>query len=125
MPSYSHVSVGVSIITFLLRLCVIIPYPRKIGDKSLLPLHLQSRQRPSARPKLLRLNAKPLQHIYIKIAQRRRVLRVEVKMLAVLEAAAGEQHGQVAGRMAAAFAEVAAEENRGVVQQRVAVFFRL
>ena len=56
------------------------------------PAEFQSRQRPRARSELVGFDAKALEHAHEKIAQRRRVLRIEGEMLAVLEAAAGEEH---------------------------------
>src|SRR5689334_16625194 len=46
-------------------------------------------------------------------------------MLAVLEAAASEEHGQVPDGMAAAVAEVAAEEDRRAIEQAAAILLRL
>ena len=56
---------------------------------------LQSRERPRARPELVGVDAQSLEHAHIEIAQRRRVVLVEGQMLAVLEAAAGQQDRQV------------------------------
>ena len=54
------------------------------------PAEFQSRQRPRARAELVSLDAEALEHVHVEIAQGRRVLRIEVAVLAVLEAAAGE-----------------------------------
>ena len=53
------------------------------------------------------------------------VLRVEGQVLAVLEAAAGEQHRQVLHAVGAGVAQVAAEEHRRPVEQVVAFFLRV
>src|SRR5262245_49229094 len=70
----------------------------------------QAGQRARASAELVRLDAQPLQHADEEVAQGR-VLLVESEVLAVLEAAAGEQDGEVLDGVAAAVAEVAAQEN--------------
>jgi hypothetical protein len=40
--------------------------------------------------------AEPVEHLHVEIAERRRIQRIEGEVLAVLEAAAGEQDRQVA-----------------------------
>jgi hypothetical protein len=56
-----------------------------------------------------------LEHADVEIAQGRWAIWIEGEMLAVLEAAAGEEDGEVLGGVAAAVAEVAAEEDGGAV----------
>src|SRR6185369_10810771 len=53
----------------------------------------QSGQRAGAGAKLVGLDAQSLEHANVKIAERRRVLRVKRQMLTMAEAAAGEQDG--------------------------------
>src|SRR5438128_1255612 len=77
----------------------------------------QPRERSRAGAEPIRLDAEPLQHADVKIAQGRRVLRVEMQMLAMPESAARQQHRQVPDRMAAAVAQVAAEEDHRPVEQ--------
>src|SRR6185436_18153085 len=86
---------------------------------------LQSRQRSRARPKLVRFDAQALEHADVEIAQGRRVLWLEGEMLAVLETTTGEENRQVLRGMAAAVAEVAAQENGRAVEQIRAVLLRL
>ncbi|HWB02201.1 MAG TPA: hypothetical protein VG796_04190 [Verrucomicrobiales bacterium] len=51
---------------------------------------------------------KALEHADVEVAQGRRVLGIEVEVLAVLEAAAGEEDGEIFGGVAAGVAGVAA-----------------
>ena len=74
-------------------------------------MNFQSRKRPRARSKLVRCDAEALEHVHEEVAQGLRVFRIEVKMLAMLEAAASEEDGQVLCGMAAAIAEVAAQKD--------------
>ena len=57
------------------------------------------------------LDARALEQARIEIALGRRVLRVEMEVLAVLEAAAGEEDGQIFRGVAAGAAGIAAGEN--------------
>ena len=59
------------------------------------PRHFQSGQRSGAAAELVGGDAHPLQHAYKKIAQWRMIVFVEGQMLAVLEAAASQQHRHV------------------------------
>jgi hypothetical protein len=70
-----------------------------------LPNRFEARKRPTAAAKLVRRDSEPLQHAHIEVAQRRRVLRVEVQVLSVPEAAAGQEYGQVLDGVAAAVAQ--------------------
>src|SRR4051812_47499549 len=70
------------------------------------PDRFQSLQRRRARAELLRLDAQPLQHADVEVAQGRRVLGVEAQVLPVPEAAAGEQDGEVLDGVAAPVAQV-------------------
>ena len=63
------------------------------------PRHFQPGQRAGAAAELVRLDAQALQHRHVEVAQRRRLCRVEGQVLAVLEAAAGEQDRQVLHRV--------------------------
>src|SRR5206468_4074271 len=80
---------------------------------------------PRSRAELVRLNAQALEHAHVEIAQGWRAVRIEVQMLAMLEAAAGDEYGQILDGMAAAVAEIAAKINHRAVEQCVAGFFRL
>src|SRR5262249_26163921 len=75
-------------------------------------------QRTGARAEAVDIDAGALQHADEEIGQRRRIGAFEGEMLAVAEAAAREEDGQVARRMAARVAEVAREEHAGAVEQR-------
>ena len=68
------------------------------------------------------LDAQTLEHAHVEIAQGRRVLRIEMQVLAVLEAAAGEEDRQIFRRVAAGVAEIAAGENGGAVEEVGVVF---
>jgi len=89
------------------------------------PTQFQSSQCPRAGSEPVGFDAQALEHAHIEIAQWRRILRIEGKMLAVLEAAASEKDRQVLSRMAAAVAKVTAEKNGRAVEQTHAVFMRL
>ena len=54
------------------------------------------------------LDPQTLEHAHVEIAQGRRVLRIEMQVLAVLEAAAGEEDGQIFCGVAAGVAGIAA-----------------
>ena len=82
----------------------------------------QSRQRPSARAKLLSFDSKALEHVDVKIAQRRRVVDIERQVLTMLEATASDQDWKVLGGVAAAIAKVTTEEDCGAIEQAVALF---
>src|SRR5688572_17149961 len=82
-----------------------------------LSTQFQSRQRPRATAELVDFNAEALEHADEEIAERRRILGIEGKVLAVLKATAGQEHREILGGMAAAVAEVAAEEDGGEVEQ--------
>ena len=83
------------------------PSPERVEEELVLPIvasggHgrpstqlIESRQRPRAGAELVGLDAQPLQHAHVQVAQRRRLLRVEGQVLAVLEAAAGQQDRHV------------------------------
>src|SRR5437879_6490783 len=71
---------------------------------------VQARQRPGAGTEPVRVDAQALEHAHVEVRQRRRVARVESQVLAVPEAAAGEDDRQVPRRVATGVAEVAAEE---------------
>ena len=85
----------------------------------------QPRQCPGARSELVGLDAEPLQHADVKIAQRWRVLRIEREMLPVLEAAACEQHWQILRRVIAGVAQIAAEEDHRPIEQRLSLLLGL
>jgi hypothetical protein len=68
------------------------------------------------------LDAQTLEHAHVEIAEGRRVLRIEMEVLAVLEAAAGEEDGEIFRGVAAGVAEIAAEENGGAVEEVGVVF---
>src|SRR5207248_2545671 len=70
-------------------------------------------------------NAQALEHAEVEIAERRRILDVELQVLAVPETAAGQKDRQVLHRVAAAVAQVAAEEDQRAVEQVGAVFLRV
>lgn len=89
------------------------------------PAPFQSRQRSLARAERVGFDAEPLQHVDVKIAQWRRVVGIEGQVLAVLEATASNEHREILSRVAAAVAKVAAEEDRGAIEQAVTVFLRL
>ena len=60
--------------------------------------HLQARKRFGAAGKTILRNAHPLQQTHEEVGERFIALRVEREMVAVLEATAGEQHGEVVVR---------------------------
>ncbi len=64
-----------------------------IDDGSIHSDQFQSVHRASAGTELISLDAKPLEHRYEQLRERVVVLRVEGEVLAVPEAAAGEEHG--------------------------------
>src|SRR6185369_13145146 len=66
-----------------------------------------------------------LEHAHVEVAQRRRILRVKSQVLPVLEAPAGQEDRQVPDGMAAAVAEVTAQEYRGPLEQAGAFLLRL
>src|SRR5438093_99811 len=66
-----------------------------------LPHLFQPRERPTTAPKAVHLQAKALEHRHIQVAERRAVLGVEGEVLAVPEAAAGQEHRQVLARVVA------------------------
>src|SRR5262245_36595634 len=74
--------------------------------------NFQSSQRSGARTELVGLDAQALEHAHIEIAQRRWAVRIKRQMLAVLEAATGHEHRQILYGMAAAVAQIAAQEDR-------------
>src|ERR1041384_3730962 len=84
--------------------------------------HVQSVEGPGARSKPLDLKAKSLEHTDIQIAQRRWVARIEGQILSMLEAAAGQQNGEVLHIVIAGVAQVAAEEHHAAIQQRFTLF---
>ena len=61
-------------------------------------------------------DSKVLQHGHEQIAERLVVLAVEGEVLAVAEAAAGQQDGKIGGVVDVCVPEIAAVENHGVVQ---------
>ena len=79
--------------------------------------HLQARERSVAGPEMIGFDAQTLEHAHVEIAQGRRVLRIEMQVLAVLEAAAGEEDGEIFRRVAAGVAGIAAGENGGAVEE--------
>src|SRR5689334_11658560 len=85
--------------------------------------HRQARERPVAGPEMVGLDPQALEHAHVEIAQGRRVLRIEMQVLAVLEAAAGEEDGQIFRGVAAGVAEIAAEENGRAVEEVGVVLF--
>lgn len=82
----------------------------------------QARQCPRARAELVGFDAEPLEHVDVKIAQGRRVVGIESQVLTVAKATASDKYRQIFGRVAAAVAQVAAEEDRRAIEQGVAVF---
>ena len=67
-------------------------------------------------------DAELLEHGDVEVRQRVVALGVEGEVLAVPEAAAGEDDGQVGGDVAVGVAHVAAVEDHGAVDERLAVF---
>ena len=65
-------------------------------------IEFQSRKRTSARPKLIRGDAKALEHVHEEVTQWRWVFRIEMKMLTVLESTPSQKNRQVLGRMTTA-----------------------
>ena len=59
-----------------------------------------------------------IQHGDVEVGERRVVVVVKTDVATVLEAAAGEEDREVAGVVRVRVAEVAAEEDRGLIQQR-------
>src|SRR5579883_489491 len=88
------------------------------------PRHLQSRQRSFARTEFVNSQPESLQHGNEEIRERWAVLRIEGEVLAVLESAARQQHGQVLARVAVPTAQVAAEHHHCAVEYRGRVFLR-
>ncbi len=70
------------------------------------PRQLQPRQRPGRVRESVRFDAQALEHAHVQVAQGWWLLGIEGRVLAVFEAAAGEQHGQVAHGVAAGVAEI-------------------
>src|SRR5262245_59885226 len=86
---------------------------------------LQGGKRAGAGAELATADAEALEHADVEVGQRRRVLRAEGEVPAVLEPAAGQHDRQVPGGVGAGVAEVAAEEHRGPVEQALAFLARL
>jgi hypothetical protein len=63
------------------------------------------------------LDAQTLEHAHVEVAQGRRVLGIETEVLAVFEAAAGEEDGEIFRGVAAGVAGIAAGENGGAVEE--------
>src|ERR1700722_6738672 len=84
--------------------------------------HFQSCQGAGAVAELVHFQTEALEHRYVEVAQRRVALRVESEVLAVFEAAPGEQHRHVLDAVDAGVGKVAAEEHRGPLEQGGAVF---
>ena len=83
---------------------------------------LHARHRPRAARELVRLDAHALQHGDEEIRQRLVVLLVEGEMLAVLEAAAGEDEREIRRVVGVRVGEVRAVEEHRVVEQRAVGF---
>src|SRR5678815_3244226 len=79
---------------------------------------LQPAERASAGGEFVRLDAEALEHADVEIGNRRRFVRVEREMLAVFEASASKQEGEVLRRVVRRIAQVAAEKDHRVVEQR-------
>ena len=85
----------------------------------------QSRQRPRARAERVDLDAQSLKHVDIKIAQWRRAVDIEGQVLTVLEFTSSDEDRKILGRVAAAVAKVATEEDCGSIEQAVTVLLGL
>src|SRR5687767_4559806 len=72
-----------------------------------------------ARAELVGLDPQALEHAHVEVAERGRVLRVERQVLAVPEAAAGQEDGQVPRGVTATVTEVAPKEHGRAVEERV------
>src|SRR6516162_10250817 len=86
---------------------------------------IQAHEGPGAGTELVRLDAQPLEHGHIEVAQRRRVIGIKRQVLAMLEASTGKENRQVLGGMAASITEIAAEEHRRPVKQADAFLLRI
>src|SRR5215475_13763051 len=84
--------------------------------------HLQSLHRAGAGSESVRFNAEPLQHADEEVRQRIVALAVESEVLALFEAAAGEESGKVRGDVRVRIAEVRAVQRHRAVEQRVDAF---
>jgi len=89
------------------------------------PAQFQSRQRSRARAERVGLDAEPLKHVHVKIAQWRRAVDIEGQVLTVLEVTSSDEDRKILGRVAAAVAKVATEEDCGSIEQAVTVFLGL
>ena len=89
------------------------------------PAQFQSRQRPRTRAERVGLDAEPLKHVDVKIAQWRRAVDIEGQVLTVLEFTSSDEDRKILGRVAAAVAKVATEEDCGSIEQAVTAFLGL
>src|SRR6185437_11602779 len=80
--------------------------------------HFQSRHGSRAGAESAHLQFQSLQHADEEIAQRKVILFVEGKVLAMTETAAGQEDGEVGGEMTAGAAEIAAKQDLGAVEKR-------
>jgi len=71
------------------------------------------------------VGAEAVEELDVEIAEGRVLLRVEGEVLAVLEAAAGDEDRHVLVVVAAGVAEVASEHDDGAIQQRAAFIARV
>src|SRR3954451_9052230 len=86
---------------------------------------LQAVERTAAGVELVDFDPQPLEHTDVEVAQRRRVLRIERQVLAVLEATPRDEDGQVPVGVAAGVSQVAPQIDRRPVEQSFAPFLRL
>ena len=85
---------------------------------------LQPLQRSLAGTERRDLQAESLKHGHIEVAQGSVVFSIKGQVLAVLEAAARQEDGQVGGFVRVGIAQVAAEQDHRAVEQRLAFFLR-
>lgn len=85
--------------------------------------HLQPSDGPGTAAETVGLNTEALEHGDIKITERGVVLGVEGEVLAVSEAAAGEEGGHVGGGVGGGVAEVAPIKEHRAVEEGVALLF--
>src|SRR5215472_6127617 len=85
----------------------------------------QSSQRSCAVAEPIGFDAEAPQHAEIEIAQGRRILWIEMQMLAMPETAARQQYRQIANGVTAAVAKIAAEIDHGAIEQSRAFLARL